>query len=521
MCKRPNLLLSISVLLVSALIVTFGVVDVELESGSHFGLGLPAQVPLLFAAIFAALVGAFYLKRSWSELEKGMAGAIQVSIQAIVILVLVGCLVGSWIQSGVVATMIYYGLEVMTPRYFYLASLIISVVVAIATGCCWTTSSPVGVALIGISAGLGLPLPITAGAYFGDKISPLSDTTNLAPAVAGSELFEHVKAMMWSTVPTLLITALIAFMMGDSAQGSDGGRIALIQSMMRAEFNISLWAFIPPMVIIVMAFMKIPAIPGIVSGIMASLVISLVRGSTPHEALEVMFSGYVPEYLGTFAEAATPEAMQEITGAFTQAFTAGSPALNVTADVFSNVGGLLTQLFTRGGMTSMLETICLIVVALSLGGIMEVCGFLDVILDALMRHVKSVTGLIGSVLASAFMANVFLSEQYLSIIVPGRMFKRAFEERTWPNGKKLAPVMLSRSLEDSGTMTSVLVPWNTCGVYVSSVLGVATLDYLPYCFMNWLNPIVALAMTALGLGIVWKNEEAQENVFIPEAAVVE
>ncbi|MBR6900990.1 MAG: sodium:proton antiporter, partial [Synergistaceae bacterium] len=407
-------------------------------------------------------------------------------------------------------------------------SLIISVVVALATGCCWTTSSTVGVALIGISAGLGLPLPITAGfiisgAYFGDKVSPLSDTTNLAPAVAGSELFEHVRAMMTSTLPTLLITAVIAFMMGSSAQGSDGGRIDLIQSMMRAEFNISLWAFIPPMIILVMASMKIPAIPGIVAGIMGSIVLSLARGSTPFATLEVLFSGYVPEHLSKFAEIATPEAMTEITGVFTQAFTTGSPALSVTSEVFSQVGELLTQLFTRGGMTSMLETICLIVVALSLGGIMEVCGFLDVILEALMRHVKSVTGLIGSVLASAFLANVFLSEQYLSIIVPGRMFKRAFDERTWPNGKKLAPVMLSRSLEDSGTMTSVLVPWNTCGVYVSSVLGVSTLDYLPYCFTNWLNPFVALAITALGIGIVWKDDKVSESeeIFIPEAVAVE
>ena len=529
MCKRPGLLLSIFVLCISALIVTFGVVDVELESGGHFGLGLPAQVPLLFATIFAALVGVFYLKQSWGDLEKGMAGAIQVSIQAIIILVLVGCLVGSWIQSGVVATMIYYGLEVMTPRYFYLASLIISVVVALATGCCWTTSSTVGVALIGISAGLGLPLPISAGfiisgAYFGDKISPLSDTTNLAPAVAGSELFEHVRAMMTTTLPTLLITAVIAFFMGNAAQGSDGGRIALIQSMMRAEFNISFWAFIPPMIILVMASMKIPAIPGIVAGIMGSLVLSLVRGSTAFETFEVLFSGYVPEHLGAFAEAATPEAMKSITETFNQVFITGSPAMGVTSEVFSQVGGLLTQLFTRGGMTSMLETICLIVVALSLGGIMEVCGFLDVILEALMRHVKSVTGIIGSVLASAFLANVFLSEQYLSIIVPGRMFKRAFDDKTWPYKnnpeRKLAPVMLSRSLEDSGTMTSVLVPWNTCGVYVSSVLGVATLDYLPYCFMNWLNPIVALVLTAFGIGIIWQGDEkTEEKIENVEAAI--
>ncbi|MBR0232504.1 MAG: Na+/H+ antiporter NhaC [Synergistaceae bacterium] len=490
MCKRPGLLLSIFVLCISALIVTFGVVDVELESGSHFGLGLPAQVPLLFSTIFAALVGAFYLKISWKDLEKGMSGAIQVSIQAIVILILVGCLVGSWIQSGVVATMIYYGLEVMSPKYFYLASLIISVVVALATGCCWTTSSTVGVALIGISAGLGLPLPITAGfvisgAYFGDKISPLSDTTNLAPAVSGSELFEHVRAMMTTTLPTLAITAVIAFMMGNSSDGSDGGRIALIQDMMTSEFNISFWAFIPPLIILTMASMKISAIPGIVAGIMGSIVLAVCRGSTAHEALEVLFSGYVPVHFSEFVS---------------------------LGESLAAVANLLTQLFTRGGMTSMLETVCLIVVALSLGGIMEVCGFLDVILDSLMRHVRSVAGLIGSVLVSAFMANVFLSEQYLSIIVPGRMFKRAFDERTFKDKKtnverKLAPVMLSRSLEDSGTMTSVLVPWNTCGVYVSSVLGVATLDYLPYCFMNWLNPIVAFILTAVGIGIIWRKDE--------------
>ena len=524
MCRRPGLLLSIFVLCISALIVTFGVVDVELSSGAHFGLGLPAQVPLLFATIFAALVGVFYLKLNWGDLEKGMAGAIQVSIQAIIILILVGCLVGSWIQSGVVATMIYYGLEIMSPRYFYLASLLISVVVALATGCCWTTSSTVGVALIGISAGLGLPLPIAAGfiisgAYFGDKISPLSDTTNLAPAVAGSELFEHVRAMMWTTVPTLIITAIIAFVMGNTAQGSDGGRIALIQSMMKIEFNISLWAFIPPMIILVMAAMKIPAIPGIVAGVTASLILSVVRGSTAHEAMEVLFSGYVPETLGKFAEVTSPEALAEISKNLSLGIS------SITPEVFSQVGGLLTQLFTRGGMTSMLETVCLIVVALSLGGIMEVCGFLDVILNALMRHVKSVTGLIASVLAAAFMGNVFLSEQYLSIIVPGRMFKRAFDERVWPNGKKLAPVMLSRSLEDSGTMTSVLVPWNTCGVYVSSVVGVATLDYLPYCFMNWLNPFVALGLTALGIAIIWKDEPAAEKessteeILIAEAAI--
>ena len=340
--RRPGLFLSFFVLLGSALIVTFGVVDVELASGARLGFGLPAQVPLLFATVFAAMVGMLWLRRSWVELERGICGAIQVSIQAILILVLVGCLVGSWIQSGVVATMIYYGLEVMNPRDFYLAALLISVVVALATGCCWTTSSTVGVALIGISAGLGLPLPITAGfiisgAYFGDKMSPLSDTTNLAPAVAGSELFDHVRAMMWTTIPTLLITAVIAVMMGDSTQGSDGGRIALIQSMMRAEFPISLWCFIPPAIILLCATLKVPAIPGVAAGIFGGLILSLVRGSSAQEALGVLFSGYVPAHLGTFASAATAEAMNTAAGAFSSAFPAGSLAMSVTPEVFSIV----------------------------------------------------------------------------------------------------------------------------------------------------------------------------------------
>ncbi|MDO4787315.1 MAG: Na+/H+ antiporter NhaC [Fretibacterium sp.] len=519
-CRRPGLFAAIVVLLVCALIVSFGVVDIQLESGLRIGLGLPAQVPLLFAAAFAALVGVLVLKVSWLELERGICAAIQVSIQAILILVLVGCLVGSWIHSGVVATMIYYGLDIMNPHYFYCAALLISIVVSLATGCCWTTSSTVGVALIGISAGLGLPLPVSAGfiisgAYFGDKMSPLSDTTNLAPAVSGSELFEHIRAMMWTTVPTLLITVGISLLMGNAAQDMDNSRVGLIQSMMSAEFRISALGFVPPAVILVMALLKVPAIPGIVAGLCAGVLLSLTQGASLREAMNVLFSGYEPTQLGAFAAAVTPEAVREAAsgaGAFLSAST--DPA------AFSEVGRLLTQLFTRGGMISMLETICLIVVALSLGGIMEMCGFLDAILEALMRRVRSVFGLVASVIGSSFIANVFLSEQYLAIIVPGRMFRRAFEERSW-DGRKLAPVMLSRSLEDSGTMTSVLVPWNTCGVYVSAVLGVPTLAYAPYCFLNWLNPIVALLLTWFGVAVIWQRTEPRLEPVMDAALAAE
>ncbi len=525
-CRRPGLAEALVVLLFAAFIVSFGVVDVALDSGFRIGLGLPAQVPLLLATAFTALVGVFRLGAKWSDLEHGICNAIQVAIQAIIILVLVGSLVGSWIQSGVVATMIYYGLDIMSPQYFYLATLLICCVVSLATGCCWTTSSTVGVALIGISAGLGLPLPVTAGfiisgAYFGDKMSPLSDTTNLAPAVSGSELFEHVRAMMWTTIPTLLIVIVIAAFMGAaSTHDMDDSRILLIQQMMRAEFDVSLWGLLPPAVILLMAVLKIPAIPGIVAGLCAGVVLSLVHGNTAHEALNVLFSGYVPSQLELFAAVTTPESLASaLSGVSSPAFASALP-VPATPEIFSAVGKLLSDLFARGGMTSMLETICLIVVALALGGVMEVCGFLDILLEALMERVHSVFGLVASLIASCFLSNVFLSEQYLSIIVPGRMFRKAFEEREW-DGKKLAPAMLSRTLEDSGTMTSVLVPWNTCGVYVSTVLGVPTLAYAPYCFLNILNPIVALLMTWFGIAILWKKTEAPqtETVFVSEAAI--
>lgn len=330
-------------------------------------------------------------------------------------------------------------------------------------------------------------------------MSPLSDTTNLAPAVSGSELFDHIRAMMWTTLPTLLIVVVISLLMGSAVREMDNSRVELIQGMMRAEFRISAWGIVPPAVILVMALLKIPAIPGIVGGLCAGLLLSLFQGASLHEALKVFFYGYEPSQLSAFAAAATPEAVRAA------AAEAGTLFASVPDPAeFAKVGGLLTRLFTRGGMTSMLETICLIVVALSLGGIMEACGFLDVILEALMRRVRSVFGLVASVIASSFVANVFLSEQYLAIIVPGRMFRRAFDERSW-DGRRLAPSMLSRSLEDSGTMTSVLVPWNTCGVYVSAVLGVPTLAYAPYCFLNWLNPIIALAMTWLGIAVVWQH----------------
>jgi len=244
--RMPTFGEALFVLVVDALIISYGVLDIHFESGAVFGLALSAHVPLFFAAVFTAIMGVFFLGRRWRTVEEGMINGITVALQAVLILLTIGGLIGAWIQSGVVPTLIFYGLNLLSPEYFLLASLLICSIVSLSTGSSWSTSGTVGIALMGIGAGLGVPAPVTAGfvisgAYFGDKMSPLSDTTNLAPAVAGSELFDHIRAMLWTTGPTLLIVAGIAYYMGGSYSGAtlDNSRITVIQQMMSAEFTIS------------------------------------------------------------------------------------------------------------------------------------------------------------------------------------------------------------------------------------------------------------------------------------------
>jgi NhaC family Na+:H+ antiporter len=499
--KNPSLHSALLILLIDAIIICVGVLPENL-----YGFEQGAQIPLLLAAIVSAACGVFIFKAKWSEIEEGIFKAISVSLQAILILMIVGSLVGSWMQSGVAPTLIYFGLELLTPKYFLLAALFICSIVSLSTGSSWSTSGTVGIALMGIGAGLNIPAPVTAGfiisgAYFGDKMSPLSDTTNLAPAVSGAELFSHVRAMCWTTLPVLLIVAGIAVYFGnDYAAGTiDSSKIVLIQQMMKSEFTISWVCFIPPILVLTSAGMKIPAIPGIVLGILSAVAISIFNGTGLGSILDVLFNGYTPSIISELGNAESTEAVSTlIQGTIMQS--------SGNADQIIEIGKMLTKLFTRGGMNGMMETIALILMALSLGGILEVCGFLEVIINKLLGLVKSVTGLIASVLVSCIFSNIFLADQYLSIVIPGRMFKGAFEKREF-NGKKLAPVMLSRSLEDSGTLTSVLIPWNTCGAYNAGVLGVSTFAYMPYAFLNYLVPIAALIITRLNIGIKWQGEK--------------
>jgi NhaC family Na+:H+ antiporter len=416
---------------------------------------------------------------------------------------IIGMVIGIWVQSGVVPTLIFYGLKILSPGMFLLASLLITSVISLSTGSSWTTSATIGVALMGVGFGLGIPAPLSAGiiisgAYFGDKMSPLSDTTNLAPAVAGANLFDHIKAMIWSTGPTYIIVAGICYYLGQQFAGGelDASKILSMQTMLQAEFDISYLGFVPPVVVILCAAMKMPAIPGLFMGVIIALVMSVAQGNHVGDIVEALHYGYG----GTISA--------EFSGAEGEALMAliAEHSIHGTPEIVTEVGEMINKLVSRGGLDSMMWTISLIFVALFFGGVMEACGFLETIVGTMTKNVKSVGGLMGAVVVSCFVGNLFLGDQYMALVVPGRMFKSNFEK------KGLAPRMLSRAVEDSGTLTSALIPWNTCGAFQSSALGVPTLEYLPYAFLNYLNPIVSVIISYMKIGIYWRLPNGEDVV---------
>ncbi|HOP52745.1 MAG TPA: Na+/H+ antiporter NhaC family protein, partial [Synergistales bacterium] len=327
---------------------------------------------------------------------------------------------------------------------------------------------------------------------------PLSDTTNLAPAVAGANLFDHIRAMVWSTGPTYLIVAAICVFLGMRYAGGalDAEKISAMQQMMKAEFNIGLLGFLPPLLVIGLAVRKAPAIPGLFAGVLVAAIMSAVQGNGIGDIIDVIHYGYGASVSGEFA-GAEGEALLNMLSQFN---------LDIAPEMATEVGGMLSELVSRGGLDSMMWTISLIFCALFFGGVMEACGFLETIVGSITRQVKTVGGMMGSVIGTCFLANLFLGDQYLALVIPGRMFKTAFEE------KGLAPRMLSRATEDAGTLTSALIPWNTCGAFQSSVLGVATLAYAPYAFLNYLNPIVSIIMSYMKIGIYWRKEDGTDIV---------
>ncbi len=429
--------------------------------------GGPNQIALLVTAAVTVLL-ARRIGFSWKRMQKGMVQSIKSALPAILILLMIGALAGTWMISGVVPAMIYYGLQILSPTFFLVAACVISSIVSVATGSSWTTVATVGVALLGIGQVMGLPDGLIAGAiisgaYFGDKMSPLSDTTNLAPAMAGTDLITHIKYMMYTTFPTMALTLIIFFIIGFGYSGETNSQsINVMLDAIEEKFWINPVLFAVPGFVIFLIIKKVDALPALFLGTLLG---------------------------GVFAIIFQPQIIKEICG-ITSNY--GSAAYVTFVQTMADKVSIVTsheqvnELLSTKGMSGMMNTIWLIVCAMCFGGVMEATGFLRKITSLIIQRVKSTGSLIASTVGTCLFFNATASDQYLAIVVPGRMFAETYKE------KGLAPENLSRTLEDSGTVTSVLIPWNTCGAYQSGVLGVATGDYWMYCFFNWMSPIMTM-----------------------------
>jgi NhaC family Na+:H+ antiporter len=435
-----------------------------------------AHLPLILASVVAA-VTAGALGYGWKEIEAGIAEGIAVALRAILILMVVGMLIGTWILSGIVPILIDYGLRLLSPGFFLFAACLVSAIVSTATGSSWTTAGTVGVALIGIGEGLGISPAMSAGAivsgaYFGDKMSPLSDTTNLAPAVAGSELFEHIRYMLYTTLPALFVALCLYVVLGWSAQSAslDGAKVAAIRGVLAASFQLNPLLLLAPALVIVVVALRVPALPALVGGAILGGVLAFgIQGASVGQVMKVAYSGF-------------------------------------EADTGSE---LVDALLTRGGLESMMSTVALVLCALTFGGIMERTGSLRTLADAILKLAHSTGSLVLATVASCVATNVIAPDQYLSIIVPGRMYRESYEQR------RLAPKLLSRTLEDAGTLSSPLVPWNTCGAFMSTALMVSTAAYFPYAFLNLLTPVFAVIIAFSGFRIA-RLPEATEAALVQQ-----
>ncbi|WP_298344354.1 Na+/H+ antiporter NhaC [uncultured Algibacter sp.] len=433
------------------------------------------QFILLLGAAVAAIVG-FYNKVSYKLMLDEVSESIKSATGAILILLMVGALAGTWLISGIIPSMMYYGLQILNPNIFLAACVIICSITSIATGSSWTTAATVGIALIGIGNALGISLGMTAGAvlsgaYFGDKMSPLSDTTNLTPIMAGGELFSHIKYMTLTTVPTVIITLIVFIIIGFTINTNGVADTSIILEAIDSTFLISGWLFLVPAVLI---FLIIKKTPPLVALLIGTLLGGLLAVTTQ------------PEIVKNIAEA------DSLT--FKSAYKGIMNAMTVNTAIETSNSDL-NDLFTSGGMSGMLGTVWLIICAVVFGGVMDAIGALSKISKVLLNLATSTFGLFASTVISCLAINVTASDQYLALVVPGKMFKKAYEDRG------LAPENLSRTLEDSGTVTSPLIPWNTCGAYHSSVLGVSVFDYFIYAIFNWLSPFMTLLFAAFHIKI--------------------
>ncbi len=424
------------------------------------------HIPIVIACVLAALM-AKKVGCSWSCIRSGIIESVYRAIEALIIIMIVGMLIGSWVLGGIVPGMVYYGLDLISPKAFLLTGAVLCAIVSLATGSSWTSSGTIGIALMGIAAGLGINPALAAGmvisgAYFGDKLSPLSDSTNIAAATAEADLYDHVGAMMYTTIPSfilaLILYGVIGLRFGEGA--FDASKVTIIQEALQGQFNISPWIIIPPILIIVSAIKKIPAIPSLLFGsFIGGLWAMIFQGQSVQAVLNSLHYGYASE---------------------------------------SGVE-IVDTLLSRGGVDSMMWTISLIIFALAFGGILEKAKFAEVIMENIITKIKTVGGLVMTTIIMGIVSDFVLTDQYLSILVPGRMLAPLYDEMG------LERRFLSRTLEDGGTLWSPMFPWNGCGAYQSATLGVATFAYFPFAFMNLINPVYAIVTTYMGIGILRKK----------------
>lgn len=443
----------------------------------------PNQIALCVGAGIAGLIG-WKNGISWVNLESSMVDGISVALRAILILFTVGLLIGSWIIAGTVPSMIYYSLLVLDPSIFYAATCAICAIIALSIGSSWTVAGTAGVALMGAASGLELSLEITAGAiisgvYFGDKMSPLSDTTNLAPAVVGTDLFTHIHHMIWTTLPSIIIALFIYLIIGFNIESADQSeQLASTMAMLQNNFNISPFMLIPVVLLLVMANKKLPPLPTILAGSLLGIVFALLF---QQPAIRAMTADSATGILGIFK------------GIWQTLFD---------GYLMNSGDSTIDDLLTRGGMSSMLNTVWLILCAMIFGALMDRTGLINVLVRYALSMVKGTGSLILTTLLTCIGANLIASDQYIAIVLPGRMYKMEFQRRG------LDVKNLSRTLEDAGTITSPLIPWNTCGAFMSGTLGIATLAYLPFCFFNLINPVVSALYGFLNFRIALANPSA-------------
>ena len=463
--KELNLLESLIPVVILMCLLAYNIFFVE---GQEWLGAYTNQYILIMGGIVAAVVG-FFNKVSFATMVTEVWENWKSVFVPIMILFLVGALAGTWLVSGIIPAMVYYGLQVLSPEIFLPASVIIAAIISIATGSSWTTSATVGIALVGIGSALGIPTGMIAGAvisgaYFGDKMSPLSDTTNLAPAMAGTDLFTHIKYMSFTTVPTILVTLVVFAILSGTIDTSGSADISNLLASIDNTFHISLWLFLVPGIVIAMILMKTKPLIALGTGVVLAAVFAFIFQSDVLASLsDSKFEAIINSVLID---------------------------TNIETD-----NDKLSELFSSGGMNGMIWTILLITCAMVFGGVMDAIGALAKITKSLLSVATSVFGLFASTVVSCLGLNAIASDQYLALVIPGKMFKKAYED------KGLAPENLSRTLEDSGTVTSVLIPWNTCGAYQSSVLGVDVTDYFVYAIFNYLSPFTTLLFAALNIKI--------------------